>query len=181
MKHSIHRCASRSKNLNVFILVFGILLSPALAQIAPARTAEPIDARWTGKVVGITDGDTIKVLTPDNRQVKIRLYGVDAPEKKQAFGTKAKEFLSSLIFGETVEIQPISIDLYGRTIAKVWIHGKDVGLTCIEYGYCWHYVQYCKKCTDYKNAQAKAKKQGLGLWADKNPIAPWKFRKNKGE
>lgn len=176
MKRSTRSYANRLKNLNVFILVIGIVLCAVNADAAKKRT---INAEWTARVVGITDGDTITVLTPTLEEVKIRLYGVDAPERKQAFGTKAREFLASLVFGQDVIIHPTGRDLYGRTVAKVFINGRDVGLTCIEYGYCWWYRDYAKNETLYKKAQEKASKQELGLWADDNPVAPWKFRKAK--
>lgn len=176
MKHLTLRCKNKLRNLNVFILAIGITLCAVGADAVKTKT---INAAWTAKVVGITDGDTITVLTPTLEEVKIRLYGVDAPERKQAFGTRAREFLASLVFGQDVTIHPTGRDLYGRTIAKVFVNGRDAGLTCIEYGYCWWYQEYAKNETLYKKAQEKAKKQELGLWVDEKPVAPWKFRKAK--
>ena len=180
-KHSTHSFRNSSwRYIISFIIVFGIT-SLALAQIAPAKSAEPVDAGWRGRVVGITDGDTFTVLAANNEQVKIRIYGIDCPEKKQAFGAKAKQFLSSLIFECNVTIKPLGKDLYGRTIAKVYHADRDVGLTMIESGHAWWYQQYAKKDVDYKKAQEKARRQQLGLWVDNNPIEPSKFRKHKGE
>lgn len=179
MKRSIRNSRNRSRNYGAFILASGILLiSLALAVTVNAKTNQS-EATWQGKVVGITDGDTVTVLTSTNEQVKIRIYGIDCPEKKQAFGTKARAFLASLIFGQVVTVRPYNKDLYGRTIAKITYEGQDVGLTMIQYGYAWWYQQYAKKEIDYKKAQAKAQSQQLGLWQDANPVEPWKFRKHK--
>ena len=179
MKHLTHSYRNRSKTLCAYILLFGIMLLAANQGDAVAKTAVKPIAQWEAKVVGITDGDTLTVLTPNKEEVRIRLYGVDAPERKQAFGTKSKEFLASLVFGQTVIVLPVGRDLYGRTIAKLFYNGRDVGLTCIEYGYCWWYKDYAKKEILYKKAQDKACKQELGLWSENKPIEPWKFRKDK--
>ena len=181
MKRSIHNSESRLRSYAALTLVFGILAIHAIANLAFARSTEPTDARYEAYVVGITDGDTITVLVNQHEQVKIRLYGIDCPEKKQAFGTKARQFLADLLFNRTVSVQPIQRDRYGRLVAKVYVDNRDVGLTMIKYGYAWWYQQYAKKSTDYKQAQAKAKRQQLGLWADANPVAPWMFRKHKKE
>ena len=180
-KHSIHSFRNNYwRYITSFIIVFGIA-SLALAQIAPAKSAEPTDSGWTGRVVGITDGDTVTVLTAHNEQVKVRLYGIDCPEKKQAYGSKAKQFMSSLVFGCDVVVVPTGKDLYGRTIGKIFHEGRDIGLAMIASGHAWWYRQYAKKETDYKKAQEKAQKQQLGLWADPKPIEPSKFRKMKKE
>jgi endonuclease YncB( thermonuclease family) len=166
--------------LGAYTLAIGITLLVVHTEVVTAKiVAQQKPGQWEARVVGITDGDTITVLTPNKEEVKIRLYGVDAPERKQAYGSKSKEFLASLVFGQTVIISPVGRDLYGRTIAKVFFNGRDVGLTCIEYGYCWWYQDYARKESVYKKAQEKARKQELGLWADIKPIEPWKFRKNK--
>lgn len=176
MRLSTHKCRNRLRNLGVYTLAIGMsLLMAGMSQAATKKTL----AQWEAVVVGIADGDTVTVLTPSKEQVKIRLYGVDAPEKKQAFGVKSKEFLASLVYGQTVTILPFGKDLYGRTIAKVFFDNRDIGLTCIEYGYCWWYQDYAKKELAYKKAQDKARKQELGLWADPKPVPPWKFRKYK--
>ena len=180
MKHSTHNYGNRSKILGAYTLAIGITLLVVHTEAVTAKIAAPQKlGQWEAKVVGVTDGDTVTVLTPNNDEVKIRLYGADAPERKQDFGTRSREFLVSLIFGQTVTVTPYGKDLYGRTIAKIFFNGRDIGLTCIEYGYCWWYETYAKKEVQYKKAQEKARKQELGLWAGPKPIAPWKFRKEK--
>ena len=100
---------------------------------------------FQGKVIGITDGDTIKILY-DNKQIKIRLYGIDTPEKKQAFGNKAKKFTSEAIFGKIVTVIKIEYDRYGRTIALIQAINRNETLneSLVVNGYAWVYRKYCK-------------------------------------
>lgn len=166
MKRLIYSWMSRLLICAAFIVAFGSLAAaePALIEV---------------KVVGVTDGDTFTGLTNQNEEIKVRLYGIDAPEKKQNFGTKSRKFLSEMIFGRNISIQPIQRDLYGRLIAKAFMDGRDVGLTMVEYGYAWWYCDYAKKDFVLRMAQEKAKTQGLGLWQFPDPVPPWKFRKHK--
>ena len=133
------------------------------------------------KVVSITDGDTFTAINKDNLQLKIRVYGIDAPEKKQAYGSKSKDYLSSLIFGKNITIDVQSKDRYGRYVANVYSpDGKDVSLLMIHEGMAWHSTQYDNNRI-YDEAQEVAKKAKRGLWADSSPVAPWEFRPNKGQ
>ena len=137
--------------------------------------------RFTVKVVSISDGDTFTAINKDNLQLKIRIFGIDAPEKKQAYGNKSKEFLSSLIFGKSISIDVQSKDGYGRYLAYVYSpEGKDVSLLMIHEGMAWHFTKYDNNEV-YEAAQTVAKKARRGLWADPSPIAPWDFRSNKGK
>ena len=134
---------------------------------------------YTVKVIGISDGDTFKGLTDDNQQIRYRIYGIDAPEKKQAFGNRAKQYLADLIFGKRVgiKIQKKS-DRYGRPI--VWAYtpdGKDVGVEMLKAGMAWHYKQY-DKSEEYAEFENYAKKKQIGLWQDKEPVPPWEYRKS---
>jgi endonuclease YncB( thermonuclease family) len=134
---------------------------------------------FQAKVVGVSDGDTINVLTAEKQQVKIRIYGVDAPEKSQAFGQKAKQFTSDLVFGKMVDVDTIDTDRYGRSVAIVKINGNTINEVLLKNGLAWLYGQYCKKpeCQQWKAFELSAKKSGVGLWQDKNPMPPWDFRK----
>ena len=96
----------------------------------------------TGRVVRITDGDTIVVLDADKVQHKIRLQGIDAPERRQAFGTKSKEHLSDLVAGKTVEVDYSKYDRYQRVLCKVIVNGEDATLEQVEAGMAWHYKKY---------------------------------------
>ncbi len=106
-----------------------------LLALACTANAETI----TGLVVGIADGDTITVLDADKVQHKIRLAGIDAPEKKQPFGNRSKESLSALAFDKTVNVETSKRDRYGRQIGKVLVNGRDVNLVQVERGMAWFY------------------------------------------
>lgn len=131
----------------------------------------------TGKVVGISDGDTITVLQ-NNQQFKIRLYGIDCPESGQAFGSKAKQFTSSLVFGKNVEVTVYDIDKYGRSVGVVRVDGLNVNEAILKNGFAWRYTKYCTEsfCNDWKAFEEHASRQGVGLWSEKNPMPPWDWR-----
>lgn len=157
-----------------------------LCFLALAAHAETL----SGRVVDITDGDTITVLDSNHRQYKIRLAGIDAPEKAlsekapetaQAFGERSKEHLSSLVFDKTVTVEWNKQDRYGRTVGKVLMHGVDANLAQVKGGMAWWYRAYAKEQSAadrrlYEQAEQQARAQRLGLWADKNPVPPWDFR-----
>ena len=135
---------------------------------------------FTAKCVGVTDGDTITVLTSDRQQIKIRLHGIDCPEGGQAFGKKAKKFTSQLVFGRVVDVKPVTKDRYGRTVAHVFFDGKNLSHQIVAAGYGWHYVKYS---SDYKltHLENKARKAKIGLWKDSHSVAPWEWRKQQRE
>jgi endonuclease YncB( thermonuclease family) len=149
---------------------------------------------YRGMVVGVSDGDTIKVLDENKVQHKIRLYGIDAPEKKQAFGTKSKEALSNRLSDakNQVVVTVVNKDRYGREVAKVMpCYWHPQAMDCIAtsyvnedqvlYGWAWAYVSYLKKKDKerYVNMERIAQSQKAGLWADPHPTPPWKFRRMK--
>lgn len=131
------------------------------------------------KVVKISDGDTFTAINRDNLQLKFRIWGIDAPEKKQAFGTKSKEHLSSLIFGKTITVDVQKQDGWGRYIAYVFTpDNKDVGTEMIKAGMAWQFIEY-DQSEKYRTAELQARKSKKGLWSDSHRIAPWEFRKKK--
>ncbi len=132
---------------------------------------------YTAKVVGIKDGDTVVVLDSLNYQTTLRLAEVDCPEKNQPFGTKAKQFTSDQIFRKQIKHIVTDIDIYGRSIAKIYYDdNKYLSAEIIKNGLGWHYKKYStsKKIASFENS---ARLQKLGLWSDKNPIAPWDWRR----
>ena len=156
------------------------LISPILVLICCTINA----ATLQGKVVGVTDGDTITVLDANNMQHKIRLQGIDAPEKAQAFGQKSKQSLNQLVHSKQVTIEFQKKDKYGRTVGKVLLNGTDICLEQIKLGMAWHYKQYAseqpKEDRDiYAQAEMDARNQALGLWKDKTVTSPWEFRKQR--
>lgn len=135
---------------------------------------------WTGQVVAVTDGDTIKVLQ-GGRETKIRLYGVDTPEKKQAFGQKAKDFTASIVAGKTVNVEPVDQDRYGRTVGIVTMAGRSLNEELVKNGFAWVYRQYCRRgeCSDWLAEESQARAARIGLWADPEPMPPWEWRKER--
>lgn len=136
---------------------------------------------WPGKVVSVTDGDTIKVLDPGGQQVKVRLYGIDSPEKKQSFGQVATKYTANMIAGKTVEIEEVDRDRYGRIVGIVLIGGVNVNQELVSNGYAWVYHQYCRRpeCQNWQSLEQEAQAKKIGLWADPKPIPPWEWRSKK--
>jgi endonuclease YncB( thermonuclease family) len=134
-----------------------------------------------GKVVTVTDGDTVKVLDASKTQLTVRLAGIDAPEKKMPFGQKAKEALSDLVFNKTVEVETEKVDRYGRSVGKILVNGRDANLAMVNAGMAWHYKKYEKEqsLSDrllYANAEQEARTRKVGLWHDPTPVPPWEWR-----
>lgn len=137
----------------------------------------------SGKVVGVSDGDTITVLDSTKTQHKIRLAGIDAPEKAQPFGQRSKEHLSDLVFGKQVTIDGDKIDKYQRQVGKVLVGGLDVNLAQLKAGLAWHYKEYAKEQllndrATYAATEDAARSARFGLWQDKAPMPPWEWRHN---
>ena len=135
-----------------------------------------------GKVVSVADGDTITVLDAEKTQHKIRLQGIDAPEKAQAFGAKSKQALYEMVHGKTVQVSFEKSDKYGRILGKVLLDGQDICHQQIKAGLAWHYKKYQNQqpIADrdaYSASETAAKNEKLGLWSDPRPMAPWDFRK----
>jgi endonuclease YncB( thermonuclease family) len=133
---------------------------------------------WSGKVVGISDGDTIRVMHR-GRETKIRLFGVDCPERDQAFGNKARRFTSHMVFRKVVEVQEVEKDSYGRTVAWVSVDGKSLNKELLRAGLAWWYKYYAENEHELKQLEAEARKNKIGLWSALNPIPPWDFRRNE--
>lgn len=128
-----------------------------------------------GKVIGISDGDTIKILI-DGKTFKVRLFGIDSPERSQAFGTKAKDFASSLAFGKEVSLIIHGKDRYKRILAEVILpNGKNLNEELVKNGYAWHYTKYSDS-RRLEKFEKDARKKRKGLWQDESPLPPWEFR-----
>ena len=130
------------------------------------------------KVVGITDGDTLTCLTSSKQQIKVRLNQIDAPKSKQAFGTASKKQLSDYVFGKDVTLKSSGTDRYKRTLAEVFYNNQNINKRMVASGYAWAYRQYLTD-NDYLKLEATAKQKKLGLWLDKNPIYPSRYRQLK--
>jgi len=133
----------------------------------------------TAKIVAIKDGDTVVALLDNKTQETLRLADVDCPENRQPFGKNAKQFTSSQVFGKNVTFYRVGKDRYRRTIAKIFYDNeKYLSAEIIKAGFGWWYYKASKNF-NLKDVEILAKKKKLGLWSDKNAIAPWDFRKMK--
>jgi micrococcal nuclease len=133
-------------------------------------------ADFAARVVGISDGDTISVMH-DGRAEKVRLNGVDCPEKWQAFGQRAKQFTSKLAFGKDVTVKTFSYDKYGRTIGDVVLpDGRILSQELVRAGLAWWYEKYSKDTT-LRDLEAEARAAKRGLWVYPDPVPPWEWRR----
>lgn len=155
----------------------------ALVLSAPASAwAETLQ----GLVVAVLDGDTLIVLDSNNTQHRVRLAGIDAPEKGQPFGHRSTEGLSDLAYKRQASVEWHKHDRYGRVIGKVLVNGHDVNLAQVATGFAWHYVDYAKEQTPadrqlYSGSEAQARELRRGLWQEPTPVAPWDYRRAKRE
>lgn len=139
------------------------------------NSKQEIQREFSGKVIGIIDGDTIEVLE-NNRPVRIRLAEIDCPESHQDFGQKAKTFTSELAFDKDVKVLVKDIDRYGRTVAEIILpDSRSLNRELISAGLAWWYQRYSSD-QSLGQLQSQAKSAKLGLWSSENPIAPWDFR-----
>lgn len=146
--------------------------------LAACNTVGTIPNTFEARVIGVKDGDTIEVFYNGEAQT-VRLLGVDCPEKKQAFGTRAKLFTSALCFGKTVRVESTGKrDRYKRIVATVFVDGKNLNAELVKAGMAWHYKYYSND-EELAHLEEDAKLNRVGLWVDKEPVAPWEYRKAK--
>jgi endonuclease YncB( thermonuclease family) len=160
--------------------IYRWLLAGILALVMTAVQADQVQ----GRVVGVADGDTVTVLDDRKVQHKVRLAGIDAPEKGMPYGQRSKQYLSDLVFGKTVILEGDKIDRYGRTVAKILLNGRDVNLAQIAAGMAWHYKKYEREQSSndrmlYGAEELNARAARRGLWEDPQPVAPWDWRAEK--
>lgn len=147
--------------------------------------ALPVQAETiTGYVVSIADGDTVTVLDANRKQHKIRLAGIDAPEKAQAFGNRSRQKLADMVFNRTVVVDWEKEDRFGRLVGKVLVNGVDANLEQIKAGMAWWYEKYRAEQSSedqrrYAEAEESARAQRVGLWRDPDPMPPWDWRKGQ--
>ncbi len=126
--------------------------------------------------MGVSDGDTITVLTKGKGE-RIRLHGIDCPEKRQAFGKRAKQFTSRLVYGKTVTVRDLGQDRYGRTVGEVLLpDGRVLNHELVRAGFAWWYRRYAPEDETLKQLEAEAGDAKRGLWADAEPVPPWEWR-----
>ena len=134
-------------------------------------------ADYSGRVVGIIDGDTIEALNGHHTE-RIRLSGIDCPEKRQAFGQRAKQAASELVFGKKVTIQTHGYDKYKRTLGDVFLSdGRNLNQELVRQGFCWWYRKYAPNNAELERLENEAREARKGLWVDSHPVPPWEWRK----
>ena len=159
--------------------VLPVLLSALLG----ALVAQPAQAEQRrGKVVGVTDGDTLTLLDEQRQQHRIRLDGIDAPERSQPFGQRARQSLASMAHGREAVAECPKTDRYGRPVCRVVVDGVDVGLEQVRRGLAWHYVRYAREQSpearvEYARAEQHARGERSGLWSYRDPTPPWDYRR----
>lgn len=131
-----------------------------------------------GRVVGVTDGDTLTMLDGRKQQIKVRLAEIDTPESAQPYGTRAKQELSRLVHGKTITVKVQDIDRYGRTVGRVYVSGLDVNAEMVKLGAAWVYRKYASDQNLYAlEKQAKQKRVGIWNLPEAEQIPPWEWRK----
>ncbi|MDR2924669.1 MAG: thermonuclease family protein [Azoarcus sp.] len=143
------------------------------ALLALLFAAAPASAA-SGRVIGAADGDTLRVLI-NGASVRVRLVCIDAPERRQAFGNRARQALSKLVFRQNVDLDVQGRDQYGRTLARVWLGRQDINAEMVRLGLAWMYRSQCKNEV-LRELEAEAKAARRGLWVDPSPVPPWKYR-----
>lgn len=160
--------------ISAFLFIYILVIANPVA----SQTRSGL-APFKGKVIKIVDGDTYDVLTSDYKTIRIRMNGIDAPEKKQPFGQKSKDYLGGLCFGKTVLVKPQSYDRNKRLIADTYTpDNKDLSREMVRAGYAWHFKKYSKD-KNLADDENHARSNKAGLWADNEPVAPWEFRSKR--
>jgi endonuclease YncB( thermonuclease family) len=138
--------------------------------------------QWQGTVVAIADGDTLTLLDSGRHKHRIRLDGIDAPERTQPYGQRARQSLAALAHGRSATADCDKTDRYGRAVCRVTVDGVDVGLEQVRRGLAWHYLKYAHEQSPsaratYAQAEAQAKRERSGLWSVHEPVPPWDYRR----
>lgn len=132
----------------------------------------------SGTVVKVADGDTFTILTDQNEQIRVRLHGIDAPEKGQDFSQVSKQYLTDMVLHKTVELISTKKDQYGRVVAVVNVDQLIVNEEMLKAGLAWHYKEHDKN-QGWHEMELAARRGKLGLWSQRDPVPPWQFRKEK--
>jgi endonuclease YncB( thermonuclease family) len=151
-----------------------------LEEMGAAREGQPIPAFGiTGRVVRVADGDTISVLDRNNTQYKIRLHGIDTPERNQRYGKQSRAALSAMVSGKNVGVAVLGKDNYGRTDGTVYLDERNINLAMVAAGHAWWYRYYARNDRLLEAAEGKARAANLGLWGEPDPIPPWDWRRQQ--
>ncbi len=176
----------RSIRLLLILLLVVMLTAPSHAELDVSD--------YKGWVVTVLEGDTIRVLDGSNRMTRVRLKSIDAPERDQPYGDEARKYLASLLSGREIKVKAKKADDYGNILGQVWVsppecldckHSVDANLALLKAGLAWWSSKFARQQSrsereEYAAAEEKARLEGVGLWADPDPVPPWEWRRNQG-
>lgn len=171
------------------LLLFGTAAcegKTATQTVAPAAAPTADEGKgFAATVTAVSDGDTVRATDRNGRKLKIRMAYIDAPESDQAHGKASRDALNDMVMRKNVRVEVFDTDQYGRQVARLYLDGQDVNLAQIRNGHAWHYRSIARKNQNkadyavYEAAEREAKDGGAGLWRQRNPQAPWAFRRQK--
>jgi endonuclease YncB( thermonuclease family) len=179
-RRAVHDARMPARWLVVLMMMLLLALLPDLAPRADAAARDGAALVLPGRVVGVIDGDTLDVRLASG-VLRVRLHGIDAPERGQPWGDAARRALSSLAFGRDVELEPIEQDRYDRQVARVWLDGRELNVELLRSGHAWVYRRYADN-PRYCELEAAARESRQGLWGLSQPdgrVAPWEWRQRK--
>jgi len=170
--------SGRFRRAVLFLFAFVALLGSSVPSCASPRTVE-------GEVTRVIDGDTVTLTTREGTKLRVRLYGIDAPEVRhgemagQPYGKEARAALAALALGRSVTVEIVDIDAHKRMVGIVHRSGVDINLEMVRTGYAWAYRRYLSApyASRYLDAEREARGKRLGLWKDANPDPPWEFKR----
>lgn len=175
-----HFACNSSQNYNAYAGTKGNGLDSGM-QSAPTRPKNPAEC-LRGVIVHVSDGDTADFRSYEGKELRLRFFGIDAPESSQEFGAESRRYTTQRLLKQPVEVFPQYDDQYGRSVAMVFLNGKDFCLELIAKGYAWHWARYYDNL-EYARAMSQAQASKVGLWgaaasAGYDPIPPWEYRKS---
>ena len=152
----------------------------ALETIGARKEGQPTpDFDLVGRVVRVADGDTVSILDQSNRQHKVRLYGIDTPERDQPFGLAARKALARRVADKKVGVVIVETDNYGRTVGTVYLDAMNINVAMVADGYAWWYRFYAPNNPELAASEKAARSQAIGLWSESRPIPPWDWRRGR--
>lgn len=164
------------KTLRIFSLLIAVAFVFLFYYFAGRSQSQESEDQITGVVVKVMDGDTYELLTPDKTTVRVRMQGIDAPERGMPYYKMAKQYLSDLCMHQKVTLKEVTEDHYGRTVAFSYLEdGRELSREMLKAGYAWHYKKY-NNDSELAQMEKDAKAEKKGLWKDKNPTPPWEER-----
>jgi endonuclease YncB( thermonuclease family) len=151
-----------------------------LEELGAEREGKPLpEFELTGRVVRVADGDTLSVLDSNNKQHKIRLHGIDTPEREQRYGKAAWDALADMVDGKTVNVVVLGEDSYGRTDGTIYLGERNINVAMVAGGHAWWYRYYAPHNRLLATTEEEAREQRRGLWAQPNPVPPWDWRRQQ--